>query len=224
MATERVPTGISGFDDLVEGGIPKGASVLLSGPCGSGKNYFAAEFLYRSREPTLFYTFEKDADYLKRMLSVFDWRIEEKIKTKQFNVSTSELYQFEPFLSDIEDNIDKLGAERVVLDSLTVIGHFFDSKYRLRKAMIELRKMLYNSGCTSLLLSEIPEQSPQLSTFGSEEFTMDGVIMLHVIHKDSEILRALSVRKMIGTHHDTAIHPYEVTKSGVKIHKVRELG
>ncbi len=220
---ERIPTGIKGFDSLMEGGIPKGSSVLLTGPCGSGKIYFAGEFLYRSKEPTLFYSFEKDESYLIKAFSVFDWQLEEKIKSKQFNIISSELYQFESFLSDLSDNIDKLNASRVVIDSLTIIGQFFDSPYKMRKGLIEMRKMLSNSGVTALMLSEIHDNDPKLSAFGIEEFVLDGVIQTHLIKKNSEIMRGVSIRKMIATNHDSSIHPFELTKKGITVHKIREI-
>ncbi len=220
---ERIKTGIKGFDDLVEGGIPKGSSVLLTGPCGAGKLFFASEYLYNSNEPSLFYTFEKDTNYLKDALSLFDWDLEERIKSKQFTVVTSELYQFETFLSDLEDNIDKLSASRVVLDSLTIIGQFFDSPYKMRKGLIEMRNMIKNTGATAIMITETPDNTDKLSAFGSEEFVLDGVIQMHLMRKESEVIRGVSVRKMIGTRIDPAIHPYELTKKGMKIHKVREI-
>ena len=59
---ERVKTGIPGFDDLVQGGFPKGASILVSGGTGSGKSIFAMQFIYNGakqfNEPGLYVTLE----------------------------------------------------------------------------------------------------------------------------------------------------------------------
>lgn len=220
---DRVKTGILGFDDLAEGGLPRASSVLLSGPCGTGKVEFSCEFLYRNSEPSLFYSFERQEKNLEDMLSIFSWDFKEAVKQKQFNVVSSELYQFETFISDLEDNIEKAGATRAVIDSLTIIGQFFDQPFKMRKGLIELRKMLKNSDCTALLLTEVPLYSEKLSTFGLEEFVLDGTIRLDLIKKDSQFVRTISVHEMIGTDHDTSIHPYEFTKKGIKVHKVREI-
>ena len=42
----RVATGIPGFDSILQGGIPFGTTILLSGACGTGKSTFAMQFLY----------------------------------------------------------------------------------------------------------------------------------------------------------------------------------
>ena len=44
--TDRVKTGVSGFDELVEGGIPKGFNVLITGLPGTGKTIFGLQYLY----------------------------------------------------------------------------------------------------------------------------------------------------------------------------------
>ncbi len=220
---ERVPTNIKGFDELVEGGIPKGSSILLTGQAGAGTTIFAGEYLYRNKGTSLYYTFEKTEEEILEEYSSFNWNLQEKIKQKQFNIIKNELYQFETFVSDMEDNIDKLNATKVVLDSLTVVGQFFDDEYKMRKGLIELKNMIKKTGATALFLSEIPGNSNQVSTFGLEEFVLDGVIKLDLIQKGSELIRTISVRKMIGTAQDSSIHPLEITKQGIKIPKIRQI-
>ncbi len=223
MAVGRIDPGIQGMDAVLPEGMPKGAGILLSGPCGAGKVLLASEFLYRSRDPGIYYTFELDKRDLLDTLSVFNWKLEDRVNSGQFNIIKSELYRFEAFLSDLEDNIDKLGAGRLVLDSLSVLGQFFESKYNFRKSLIELRHVLRNAGVTGLLISEIPDNSPNISSFGVEEFVLDGVILLHFIQKDSTVIRGISVRKMRGVLHDTSVHPLEITKKGIKVHRIREI-
>jgi circadian clock protein KaiC len=44
---EKSPTGIRGFDEITEGGLPKGRPALIVGGAGSGKTVFGMEFLVR---------------------------------------------------------------------------------------------------------------------------------------------------------------------------------
>ena len=220
---ERIPTNIKGFDDLIQGGLPKASSILLTGQAGSGTTLFAGEYLYRNDATSLYYTFERDKNEIIQEYSSFNWNIEEKIKQKQFNIIKNELYQFETFVSNLEDNTDKLNATKVVIDSLTIIGQFFDDEYKLREGLIELKNMIKKTGATALFLSEIPAGSQKLSTFGLEEFVLDGVIKLDLTQKGSELIRTISVRKMIGTAQDTSTHPLELTPQGLKIPKIREI-
>jgi len=41
----RITSGVAGFDGLVRGGFPLGASIVLQGPPGNEKDVFAYEFL-----------------------------------------------------------------------------------------------------------------------------------------------------------------------------------
>jgi len=43
---DRVKTGIPGLDELIEGGIPTGSSVLVSGGAGTGKTIIATQYIY----------------------------------------------------------------------------------------------------------------------------------------------------------------------------------
>ena len=59
----KVPTGITGFDDITGGGLPCGRTTLLVGGPGSGKTIFALQFLVHGAqhcdEPGIFVAFEE---------------------------------------------------------------------------------------------------------------------------------------------------------------------
>jgi KaiC/GvpD/RAD55 family RecA-like ATPase len=67
--TKRCPTGIPGFDEIIEGGFPRKRSILLSGTCGSGKTTFAIQFLYNGivkyNEPGILISLEQEPSELK---------------------------------------------------------------------------------------------------------------------------------------------------------------
>ena len=58
----KLPTGIPGFDNISEGGLPKGRSTLVCGSTGSAKTTFAVQFLaegIRQGEAGVIVTFEE---------------------------------------------------------------------------------------------------------------------------------------------------------------------
>ena len=67
---EKTPTGISEFDEMTFGGLPKGRPTLIAGTAGCGKTLFALEFLIRGateyREPGVFLAFEETAEELTK--------------------------------------------------------------------------------------------------------------------------------------------------------------
>src|SRR5512143_1192157 len=64
----KAPTGITGLDEITNGGLPKGRPTLVCGDAGGGKTLLAMEFLVRGAtqydEPGVFMAFEETAEEL----------------------------------------------------------------------------------------------------------------------------------------------------------------
>jgi KaiC/GvpD/RAD55 family RecA-like ATPase len=67
---KKCPTGIQGLDEILDGGLPRNRTVLLSGTCGTGKSTFAVQFLYKGiveyNEPGILISLEQDPRELKQ--------------------------------------------------------------------------------------------------------------------------------------------------------------
>ena len=76
----QVKTGITGFDELVEGGFPKGKCILLSGTPGTGKTIFSLQYIYngakRFKEKSLYISFEENKEHLFSQAKKFGWDLE----------------------------------------------------------------------------------------------------------------------------------------------------
>ena len=83
----RVATGIDGFDELIEGGFPKGRIIILTGPSGSGKTTFGMQFLYNGvikfREKGLFVTLEEELSDLTSDMGRYGWNLERLVEEKK---------------------------------------------------------------------------------------------------------------------------------------------
>jgi KaiC/GvpD/RAD55 family RecA-like ATPase len=216
---ERIASGIKGLDELVKGGFPKWSTILISGTPGTGKTILSLQFLVngaiKSDEKGVYISLEEDTERIKKyMHSTFNWPLEELEKKKKLVFVKSDIYDFEMFKTLIETNIEKIGAERIVIDPLTVISLFFEKPIEIRRSLLELDKLLKKLNCTALLTCEIPEGSHSISSFGIEEFTSDGIIVLNYLqYPSSGYPRSLTIRKMRSTNHDIEPHPFEI-KSG----------
>ena len=220
MPVELLKTGIAGFDK-VYGGLPKGKTLLLAGPVGSYTELFGLEFLYRgaaAKENSLYVSFEKKEEDVVEMASVFDWKLEEEIGDKRLDVMSSELFNYEQFVSSLEDRIFSVKAGRVVFDSITYLGAFFDTPFKFRASLGELRTMLNRHDCTTLLISE--SKGNELSPYGVEEFLVDGVIQLHNIKKGGETMHAISIPEMDGVDMNSQLYPLEMTKKGMHVRDI----
>ena len=65
---QKCPTGIKGFDEITEGGLPKNRTTLISGGAGSGKTLLGLDFLINGaikyKELGVFMSFEETQEEL----------------------------------------------------------------------------------------------------------------------------------------------------------------
>ena len=223
---EQVPTGIKGLDTLLRGGLPKGSTTLVSGTPGTGKTILSVQFLVngylQAKEKGFYISLEEDVDRMEKYMSkAFGWPIRELRKKGNLIMIRSDVYDFEKFKDLIETTIEKNRIERVVIDPITVISLFFEKPLEIRRSLLELDRMLKKLNCTSLLTCEIPEGTNAISSFGIEEFTSDGIIIL--TYKIGAP-RGIVVRKMRLVDHDKEIHPFEIKEGeGIIVYPTEKL-
>ncbi len=119
---ERVKTGIPGFDDLIEGGIPKGFNVLVTGTPGTGKTIFALQYLYSGAmkgENGLLVTLDSKRQELIEQAQCFGWDLESLHKQDKLSILEVPMDKVEMDLfSMIEDEVQRIDAKRLVFDNL----------------------------------------------------------------------------------------------------------
>ncbi|MCD6229932.1 MAG: circadian clock protein KaiC [Candidatus Diapherotrites archaeon] len=240
---ERVPTGISGFDELIGGGFPRGRSMLISGGTGTGKTIFCIQFLLNGatqyNEPGVYVTLDERPGLIREDMLQFGWdlrKLEDEGKliivdasmakigipsSEEYSISSSG-FDLDKLIVEIMRVSKEIGARRLAIDSLAAMGLHFSDQTSVRKAILKLNFMMMRTNLTTLATSEIPEGSNLFSKYGVEEFVADGVIMLHYLGIGTQSNRTLHIRKMRGTPHSEDIHPLEITKKGIKVHKVDE--
>jgi circadian clock protein KaiC len=223
---EQVTTGIKGLDTLLRGGLPKGSTTLVSGTPGSGKTILSMQFLVngylQTKEKGFYISLEEDVERMENYMGKsFGWPIKELRKKGNLILIRSDVYDFEKFKDLIETTVEKSGVERVVIDPITVISLFFEKPLEIRRSLLELDRMLKKLNCTSLLTCEIPEGSNTISSFGIEEFTSDGIIIL--TYKIGSP-RGIVIRKMRLIDHDKEIHPFEIiSNKGIIVYSTERL-
>ena len=131
-------------------------------------------------------------------------------------------YDVDKLLLEVMRVIKRIGAKRVVIDSIPALGFNFENVNDVRKAILKLSYMLMRSGTTALLTSEIQEGTTKFGKYGVEEYVVDGVIMLHYMGVGTQSNRTLHIRKMRATKHSEDLHPLEITQKGIKIKSIEE--
>jgi len=232
LRIDRCPTGIEALDAILDGGIPRGNMVLVSGSVGTGKTTLSLEFLIRGAERgerSLFLSVTEAKDKLVQNLSSFEFfrrelledgslvMVDLPVVTAKLGFDRDELTHedMELLLRTIHDLVQTLGIRRMVLDSITSLGYRIARDEQIRDFLLRLGEMLSEANCTSLIVSEISPERGRYSTRGVEEAIVDGIILLHNTQRLGDILRVLQVVKMRGTAHSRALYVLELTPIGI---------
>ncbi len=220
---ERVPTGIDGMDDLIEGGFPRGSLILLAGSPGSGKTIASAQFLHVGAaeldEKGIYVSFaERRETFLVNMRRFgFDFeKLEKKGRFKFLDLMTCNEDAVGSTLGMVLGEVSAMGAKRLVIDSFTAMAQAFREKIEARVVVHLVEKMMRQSDCTTLLLVEIPTGSQMLG-FGIEEFVADGIILFQVIEEKTGLRKRAIVRKMRGTNHNMNYSSIVISDKGFSL-------
>ena len=250
QSSTRVPTGIKGFDELVEGGFPQGSSILICGGPGTGKTIFSSEFLLHGAkdfgEKGLYVTFEQRAEAVIDQAKQFGWNVEELEKKNLIRVMSVPASGIKKsIIKDIKDMIKKEGIKRLVIDSLStlvvnapiyvepnelavqdVVGQnvVFSppiiGDYIVKRFIYDFIDSLRELDCTTLLITEAANGGEFLTRDTLSEFVCDGVVLITFESMGGNYSRSLTVRKMRQTKNNEDVHPVEMSPKGIIIHKI----
>jgi circadian clock protein KaiC len=222
--TEKVLTGISSLDKILGGGFNRGDTILVAGQPGAGKTTLGLQFLYSGAtkfgENGTYVTFVESVEKLKRDALRFEWDFEKLLKEKKSGfldlIHAHKEKGVEANLSVIMSEIERVGAKRVVIDSLSAMIAYIETKADARTFMLMFNRFLEKAGCTSLLLVEVPWGKSDIGS-GFEEFLGDGLIVLKSIIDRFRVRRMLFVPKMRGCDHDLSCYDFFISTGGIEV-------
>ena len=223
----RIATGIPGLDAMLNGGFLPRTANLVEGAPGTGKSTLGMQYIYegaRRDEPGIILTFEEFPEQYYRDAAAFGWDFRELERQNKLKIimSSPEVTKadLEHVGGTIQNLIAEMGAQRMLIDSIT---HFEG----LRQDPVELRKLMYaylNALKRQDLTMILTRESTHLFGEGLEgqldasiQFLADTYIMLRYVEIESAVQRAIVVLKMRGSAHDSTIRKYEIDAHGLKV-------
>lgn len=218
----RIPSGIPGFDKMIDGGFIPDSIVMVSGEAGTGKTLFCTQFIWNTLcigENGVYITLQQTAEEIKKDVDALGRDFVNAEELGQCRITYIEPQEMKNIVNTILKNVKEIKAKRLVIDSITMICEYAekrkDIRFNLGRLFTEIKKM----GVTTLVISEVKEGSECISRFGIEEFMVDGVIVLKcgVDVGLGGKPRSLYVKKMRRTAHDLNVHPFEITERGIKV-------
>jgi circadian clock protein KaiC len=217
----RLSTGVTKLDEMMGGGIPSGYSVLVAGPSGSGKTVLSNQFIVEGAERGengVVAIFEKRPhDYLQTTPrgEAFEQLVREGklavIYVRPLDLSIDET------LVEILDAVNRIGAKRAVIDSLSGLELALAPTFRddFRESLYRMVGALTGLGVTVMSTVEHVDSYTDLrfSPHGIA-FLSDAIIIQRYIEIDARLRRALSVVKVRSSDHSKELREYEVGADG----------
>jgi len=233
----KAATGIQGLDEITLGGLPRGRPTLISGGAGSGKTLFGLEFLVRGatqyNEPGVFMSFEESIpDLTKNAASLgFDLArlaADKKLFLDHVLITRSEIsesgeYDLDGLFIRIADAVERVGARRVVLDTIESLFSELPNPGILRAEIRRLFGWLKEKGLTTVITAE-RDRPDRLTRHGIEEFVSDCVIVLDHRIREEISTRRLRVVKYRGSTHGTNEYPFLIDEQGISVLPISSLG
>jgi circadian clock protein KaiC len=215
----RLSMGVPRLDEMLGGGLPNGYSVLVAGPSGSGKSILAAAFLAegaRCGENGVLASFEQNPIRCRSstVVSLIAAGRIEVVENRAADLSTDEILWL------LMDKIGKLGAKRVVIDSLSGFELAVAPTFRddFRESLAKMVTTLTGAGVTLLMTCELEDRYGDLrfSPYGTA-FMTDSIIVQRYIEVESRLRRLIAVVKVRGSRHSHELREFTIDDSGIVI-------
>ena len=225
----KARTGIAGFDEITKGGVPQGRPTIVCGGPGCGKTMFAVEFLVRGAtefgEPGVLMTFEETAAEMNKNVKSLGFDLDDLAARKKLvmdyvriepaEIQETGAYDLEGLFIRLQYAVDKIGAKRVVLDTLEAVFSGFANQGLLRAEIRRLFCWLKDRGLTTVVTAERSDGT--LTRYGLEEYVSDCVIFLDQRVNEQVSTRRMRVIKYRGSSHGADEYPFLIDEQGFSV-------
>ena len=231
----KCPTGIKGFDQITEGGLPKYRTTLICGSAGSGKTLMGIDFLIKGAlhydEPGVLMSFEETEDELYKDVASLSLDLSGLVSQKKIFLDHVVLerrdiqeldFNLEGILIRLEQAIDSIGAKRVVIDSIESLFAGLTDAGILRLEIKRLFRWLKKKQVTAIVTGE-PGQGTY-TRHGLEEYISDCIILLDNRVNEQMSIRRVRVIKYRGSNHGANEYPFVIDKAGLSVIPITSAG
>jgi circadian clock protein KaiC len=217
--TSRLRMGVPELDQMMGGGLPRGYSLLVAGPSGSGKSILASTFLVegaRAGETGVIAAFEQRSSVARarRLAELIDAGRIGVVDTRAPDLSVDEIARL------LITEIQRLQASRVVIDSLSGFELALAPTFRndFRESLARLVWSLAATGVSVLVTCELEDRYTDLrfSPYGTA-FMTDAIIVQRYIELDSRLQRILAVVKLRASAHSNELRLFHIDDQGIRI-------
>jgi circadian clock protein KaiC len=224
----KVLTGIQGFDEITDGGLPQGRTTLVMGGPGCGKTVFALQSLVTGattrKEAGIFVAFEESTRQIVANAATFGWDLPALAQKKLFfldaqlspDVVKAGEFDLVGMLNVLQAKAVELEAKWIVFDGIDVLLSLLDDPVAERREIYRIRDWLHYNGLTGIVTQKVGgvEQDQRYSFL---QFMVDCVVVLRHQVVDGTAFRNLRVMKYRGSGFAGDEFPITLTTAGMEL-------
>ena len=228
QAQTKTLTGIQGFDEITDGGLPRGRTTLVVGGAGCGKTVFALQTLVnaasRTNEAGIFVAFEESTARIVANAATFGWDLPALQRKKMFfldarlapEVVTTGAFDLAGMLGVLEHKAKELRATCIVFDGIDVLLALLDDPGLERRELYRIRDWLSRLGLTGIITQKFSGNDSD-QRYGFLQFMVDCVVVLRHQLVDGSAFRNLRVMKYRGSGFAADEFPISLNHDGMQL-------
>ena len=225
---DRIEIGIEGLDEMILGGVPERSMIAAVGGAGTGKTTFGLQFLHTALSKdrrAVYITLEESRESILDTADEKGWNFSEHADEGRLVVVDLHPIEMANSLANIRDDLPRLieefGAERLVLDSVSLLEMMYDAPSERRSEVFEFARALKDAGVTTFVTSEASSENSYASRYGIIEYLADAVFVLQYVRPSDfrETRLAVEIQKIRDANHSRETKPYEITNQGISVYR-----
>ncbi|WP_151633812.1 ATPase domain-containing protein [Noviherbaspirillum aerium] len=215
-APRRLSTGCAGLDSMLDGGLPANCSAVVTGPPGAGKTVLGVSFLNAGAgngEHGIIVSFEHilSPSFNTPLKALIDQGSVTEIVLTSLDLSVEEL------VGAMLDAVERTGATRIVIDSLSALELAIAPQYRphMFESLYRMLSHLHARGVTVMMIRHIASMSDTGFTQG--DFIVDAIISMRYTEINHKLIKLISVPKLRGSRHSDEVRRFKTLENGIEL-------
>jgi circadian clock protein KaiC len=225
----KIATGIVGFDEISQGGLPRQRTTLLKGGPGSGKTVFALQCLVNAarqrNERGLFVAFEETTAQIVANAATFDWGLAALMKKRLFfldarlspEVVHSGEFDLKGMLAMLKAKKDELSARWIVFDGIDVLLTLLRDPAAEMREIYRLRDWLAENEMSAIITAKTEGGLSDAVNYDFMQFMVDCVVRLTRRLEHGISLHRLQITKYRGSNFMAGEFPVSFGASGMEV-------